>query len=271
MVINSIDLWNDHKKSQSQDPFVIDYFNEETEEFAYDKVLICPNLIGRYKTIYLHNNKEYELDSKFCTEFNGGLIFLKDGKPIRLYLCQVNDIVRKQLGHNYGVQDIMAELKSDKTVGKTGKTLLQLLSQNSIQVVVDEGVYSKYEKKGTIIRNDAVLESADCMGVLKSSTFLQNTDDWEAIRFNPDIKNEVGVISKDFQINIEHQGYIIGVKRNIGGLRPEVNGRKLYAIILQTGNAEEYKKMMDYIKNFLDKVHNNIEVDDNIYNALLDI
>ena len=139
MKIKTIDLWNDHKPSQSIDPFLIDYFDEDSQTFAYDEVILCPNLIGHYKVSCPGVGSLNEAD---CPHFNGGIVFLKDGKPIRLYLCQTMDSVEDALGHKYGVEDIFTTLDSDQIIGKTGKTLRELIIQNDIKVHFDYTAHS---------------------------------------------------------------------------------------------------------------------------------
>ncbi len=252
--IKTIDLWNDHKPSQSVDPFVEDYLNEETHSLAYDKVILCPNLVGNYQMI---NSITGKLDASISPRFNGGIIFLKNGKPKRLYLCQTNAIVSHEIGHDYGVQDIVAALQSPAKIKKTGKTLSELLQQNGVEVVVDHSVKSKFtSSKLYVPKNDPVLESADSMGILTLPTFLDDTAHWEAVSFNPDLVLNLGVIAEDFEINIEHKGFVLGIKTNAAGLRDSQNGRKIYGIALQTGNAQEYKKMVKHCESFCKEVGN---------------
>ena len=246
MIVDKIDLWNDHKPSQTPDPFLAD-----GEVFAYDKVVLAPNLIGNYEVVLDKNKPQSKIDAKFCPEFNGGIIFLKQGKPIRLYLCQVNDVVTKEIGHAYGMKEIFSAIISDEKVGKTGKSLFELLEKNGVEVFVDASIKSKFKSpNGYVSKNDAVLESADCMEILKSPTFLDDVNNWETAMFYPNMILRVGVIAKEFEIDIEHQGYVVGVKQNVDGLRAEQNGKKLYGIALQTGDKREHLKMVDYVKNF---------------------
>ena len=273
MLVKSIDLWNDHKPSQSVDPFIIDYLDEKKLTLAYDKVIICPNLIGNYQVF---SPQIGELDASICPCFNGGIIFLKKGKPIRLYLCQTNDIVEKHIGHKYGVDDIFEALQSEKQIANTGLTLFQLLEKNNVEIVVDGKITSKYTShKGYASKNDVVLESADSMEILTGPTFLDSVENWEALTFNPHLKFNVGVIAPDFQIEIEHKGYLVGVKKNIQGLVDDVKGKKLYGIALQTGKPAEYTKMINFSKEFSDKVGEKVSQDtldlgENIDKALLD-
>ncbi len=273
MLIKSIDLWNDHKPSQSVDPFIVDYLTEKDLTLAYDKVVICPNLIGNYQVINLQTG---ELDASICPCFNGGIIFFKQGKPIRLYLCQTNKIVEEHIGHKYGVEDVFATLESKNEIGNTGLTLLQLLKKNNVEIVVDDKITSKYTSpKGYAVKNDVVLESADSMDILTGPTFLDSVENWEAISFNPDLIFNVGVIAQDFQIEIEHIGYLVGVKKNIQGLVDDVKGKKLYGIALQTGKPAEYLKMVDFSEDFSHKVGEKVSQDtqklgDDIDKALLD-
>lgn len=270
--ITSIDLWNDHKPTQSIDPFIIDYFDESSLTFSYDKVILCPNLKGCYQVI---NPRFSELDSSICPEFNGGLIFFKNNVPIRLYLCQVNDIVEREIGHKYGIEDILKVINSKNKIGNTNFTLKELLKRNNIEIKIDETISSKFTApNGTIAKNDPVLESADCMAILTSPTFLDDTKNWEAMSFNPHLIFNVGVIASDFEIFIEHKGYIVGIKRNISGLREGQKGKKLYGIALQTAKKEEYKKMVAFVKEFEQKVGNNPELETreiDLNKSLLDI
>lgn len=272
--IKSIDLWNDHKPSQSIDPFIVDYFDEKNLSLSYDKVIICPNLIGNYQVI---NPEIGELDSSICPAFNGGIIFMKAGKPIRLYFCQSNEIVEQAIGHIYGKEDIFATLESDQKIAHTGLTLLQLLKKNKVEIVVDKNIRSKFTSpNGYVAKNDVVLESADCMGILTGPTFLNSVENWEAITYNQDLVFNVGVIADEFEIEIKHKGYLVGVKQNIGGLVDDVKGKKLYGIALQIGNEAEYKKMVEYAEQFSAKVGNRVtqetmKIGKDIDKALLDI
>ena len=134
MEVKSIDLWFDHKSSQSLDPFI---FDEKTQSFDFDKVILCPNLVGHCKIVNPRANG-LEHNSSICPDFNGGIIFLKNGVPIRLYLCQNNQIVEDFYGHKFGVDDILNAIHSNETIGTTGKTMLQLLEEQNVTVVVDK-------------------------------------------------------------------------------------------------------------------------------------
>ncbi len=249
MKIESIDLWNDHKPSQGVDPFFVDYF--DGEGFEYDEVVLAPKLIGHYEVSLDKNNPQSKLDASVCPNFNGGIIFLKHGKPIRLYLCQENEVVSKELGHVYGMKEIFAALESDEKVYKTGKSLFELLEENGIEVKVNANIKSRYVcEKGYASKNDAVLESAQNMDVLTSLTFLHNVNNWETANFYPNMTLDVGLIADNFEIDIHHEGYILGVKQNIEGLRAGQDGKKLYGIALQTKDTREFLKMTDHAKKF---------------------
>ncbi len=246
--VKNIDLWNDHKPSQSIDPFIIDYFNKSTETFDYDKVILAPNLCGNYQV----KNHGVEINFSECPNFDGGIIFLKNNKPIRLYLCQTNEIVTKELGYNYGMRDIIKVIRSKNKIGNTNKPLSQLLKQNNIKIEVDNTIQSKYvSKNGYASKNHPVLESADHLYILKGPTFLDNINNWECANFYPDIEINLGVIGKNFEIDIEHQGYIIGIKQNIEGLRENQKGKKCYGIALQKSeNPVIHSQMTEYAESF---------------------
>lgn len=249
MKVNIIDLWNDHKPSQTIDPFLVQFLQDGT--FEFDKVILAPNLVGHYSVMLNNEIPQSKIEDRVCPNFNGGIIFMRKGKPIRLYLCQENDVVTKEIGHKYGMEEIYAVLNSNEPIGETGKSLSQLLKEKGIDVFEDENVQSKFvSANGYVSKNDAVLESADCMSILKSSTFLDNVNNWETAEFYPNMTLKLGVVADDFEIDIEHQGYILGVKQNISGLREEQQGKKLYGIALQTGDRREFLKMVDYTKNF---------------------
>lgn len=192
-------------------------------------------------------------EGSICPEFSGGIIFLKKNEPVRLYLCQTNQIVTDAIGHKFGTDDILSAIRSEKVFGNTGKTLKQLLDEKGIEVAVDNEIKSKYiSAKNYASKNHVVLESADCMGILRSSTFLDDEKHWENLFFNPNLIIYVGVVSRDFEINIEHKGYLIGCKNNAEGLVDEVNGLKWYGLALQIG--KEHSAMVEFAKNFAEKV-----------------
>lgn len=79
-------------------------------------------------------------------------------------------------------------------------------------------------------------------------------DNWEAITYNPDLVFNVCVVAKNFEIDIKHKGFLVGLKQNVGGLVDDVNGKKLYGIALQTEKKDEYKKMTKFAENFSHQV-----------------
>ena len=60
------------------------------------------------------------------------------------------------------------------------------------------------------------------MVILTGPTFLDNTNNWESIVFNPDICYDLGVVCNGFEIDIHHKGFVGGIKKNVSGLVPEV-------------------------------------------------
>lgn len=250
-IINQIDLWNDHKPSQTIDPFIIDYFDPKVGTFTYDEVIIAPDLYGNY----LMSIKGKPLKISYSPEFNGGIIFLKDGKPIRLFLYHVNkSVTETNGGRKYGTLQISTTLNS-KVVG-TNKTLSELLHDADVKVSVDDTIRSRYcsRVEGYSEKTDPAFESADNMTVLTGPTFLNDVKDWEIINYYPDVTSTLEVISSDFTIHIEQKGLIAGIKKNQSNLRPELQGRKAYAIMLQTADQKEYKKMVDFTKEFVKQV-----------------
>ncbi len=248
MYIKNIDLWFDHKPSQSIDPFIVDYFDKKTETFKYDKIIFAPNLCGHTQIIF----HEKEIDPSLSPNFDGGIIFLENNKPIRLYLCQTNEIVTKELGYKYGMRDIVAVVRSKNKITGTNKSLYQLLKQNQIKIEVDNCIKSKFvSKNGYKPKNHPVLESADHLYILKGPTFLDNLNNWECANFYPDIEMNLCVLGQDFEINVEHKGFIQGIKQNISGLRESQKGKKLYGIALQkTENPVIHSQMTEYAQNF---------------------
>lgn len=269
-VFRQIDLWNDHKPSQALDPFIFDYFHEEDDcSFDYDEIIVAPNLIGNYRI-----DIDGVIADEISPEFKGGVIFLKNGEPKRLYLCHVNSVVTSQIGHKFNADYILDALESNELIGETGKTLGQLLKDAGVKRRVDYSVTSGYVASKYVEKTEAAFESADNMEVLKALTFLNAEADWETINFYPEILSSLKVVGDDFEIEIEHKGLIAGVKKNQGKLQPQLQGRKAYAIALQTADEKQYKEMVEFTKGFVERVKNQQreEIRESIYldEALLD-
>ena len=259
-IIRQIDLWFDHKPSQAIHPFIAGYYHPEGGTFDYDEVVIAPNLVGNCQISVAGET----IDNGISPEFNGGVIFLKNGQPKRLYLCHVNDRVTNSIGQKFSTKYIDDVLNSDADVDDSGKSLRQLLDDAGVKRRTDESIHSKYVSKQKYVdKTDPAFESADQLLILQDVTFLNSVEDWESISFYPDIESRLSIEGTDFDIEIKHKGLIAGVKKNQKYLPQQLQGRKAYAIALQTNDKQQYEAMIEYTKSFVSKVNAKEKIEPN--------